>query len=446
MTFDIDKQTIKDLDLFPDKKNDKSVYSVYKQTETFGGEELLYVMYSTPFSDIENLLNRKNEINFFVDNNCSIKLSSGQLDSIEYYLRNRRTPLKDNIIDSALDKVKNIFKPDSDYITISEGICNIIKLLNKLELFIAEARSFPIPKTLNEALESVDRFIVTKSLKKIRSQTKELNFSQINKLDHFFRVCSKYPLRELLNAVYKIDVLQTLSKMILNDGFTLPDYVSESKPVFEVIDAFHPLLVSPIPNNFLFNENSNLCFITGPNMSGKSTFLKTVGLLIYLGHLGFPVPAKKLRISIYDGLFTTINLKDNLNLGYSHFYSEVRRVKDVVLKINTKRNLVVIFDELFRGTNVKDAFDASLMIITALSRIHNVLFFISTHILEVAEKLDNKNSIMFNCFESKLSDQNLIYDFKIKEGISHERIGLLIIKNEKILDILNEILKSQKST
>ena len=179
-------------------------------------------------------------------------------------------------------------------------------------------------------------------------------------------------------------------------------------------------------------------------MSGKSTFLKTMGLIIYLAHLGFPVPAKKLKTSVFDGLFTTINLADNLNLGYSHFYSEVQRVKDIVVKISTKRNLFVIFDELFRGTNVKDAFDASLMIISGLAKIRGNLFFISTHILEVAENLNQQDSIMFNCFESELIDQTPVYDFKMKDGVSKERIGMLIIKRENILGVLDQIIEKQK--
>jgi DNA mismatch repair protein MutS len=165
--------------------------------------------------------------------------------------------------------------------------------------------------------------------------------------------------------------------------------------------------------------------------------------MIYLSHLGFPVPAKKMTTSLFDGLFTTINLTDNLNIGYSHFYSEVKRVKDLVTKINTDKKLFIIFDELFRGTNVKDAYDASLMIISALAKIKDNLFFISTHILEVAETLDQKDLIMFSCFESDLKDQQPVYDYKLKDGISKERIGLLIIKNEKIPEILDQIIKKQ---
>ncbi|HEY5536121.1 MAG TPA: ATP-binding cassette domain-containing protein [Ignavibacteria bacterium] len=444
--FDVDKQTIRDLELFPDRRNDNSIYSFYKRTTTVGGQELLHEMFNAPVSDFEFLQNRKNEIAFFFENNLCLELNSDQLDFIEYYLRNQRVPLKDNIIDASFDGVKNKLKLDRDYYTISKGILHIIQLLSKLKLFLAESQSFPLHLMLNEDLDKIRKFVASKTLKKALSQTKDLSFSQINRLDQFFRVSNKNSLRELLETVYKIDVLQSLSKIMKSDGFTLPDYRSGSQPLFEVISAFHPLLSTPIPNSFIFKPDSNLCFLTGPNMSGKSTFLKTIGLHIYLAHLGFPVPAKKLKISVFDGLFTTINLTDNLNLGYSHFYSEVKRVKDIVLKINSQKNLIVIFDELFRGTNVKDAYDASLIIISTLAKIRDNLFFISTHLLEVAENLDKNDSIMFNCFESELINQKPLYDFKIKEGISKERIGMLIIRNENIIDILEEIVRKQKNS
>ena len=444
--FDVDKQTIRDLELFPDRRNDNSIYSFYKRTTTVGGQELLHEMFNAPVSDFEFLQNRKNEIAFFFENNLCLELNSDQLDFIEYYLRNQRVPLKDNIIDASFDGVKNKLKLDRDYYTISKGILHIIQLLCKLKLFLAESQSFPLHLMLNEDLDKIRKFVASKTLKKALSQTKDLSFSQINRLDQFFRVSNKNSLRELLETVYKIDVLQSLSKIMKSDGFTLPDYRSGSQPLFEVISAFHPLLSTPIPNSFIFKPDSNLCFLTGPNMSGKSTFLKTIGLHIYLAHLGFPVPAKKLKISVFDGLFTTINLTDNLNLGYSHFYSEVKRVKDIVLKINSQKNLIVIFDELFRGTNVKDAYDASLIIISTLAKIRDNLFFISTHLLEVAENLDKNDSIMFNCFESELINQKPLYDFKIKEGISKERIGMLIIRNENIIDILEEIVRKQKNS
>ena len=443
MKFDIDKQTIKDLQLFPDKGNDRCVYAFYNRTTTIGGQEMLYESFNSPISDIKFLQTRKEEINFFFTNSHYIKFNSSQIEFIEHYLKSQRIPLKDNFIDAFYDGISYKLNPAGDYYIISEGIKKIIQLLIDLESFVKGLNSLLIPSTLEVDFENIKKFTSTVPLKNI-SDSKKLSFSQINKLDYLFRVQSKNSFRELLKTVYKIDVLQALSQIMKVEGFTLPNYSSFSQPVFEVEDAFHPLLSAPTPNSFLFSCDSNLCFVTGPNMSGKSIFLKTTGLLIYLAHLGFPVPASKLKISLFDGLFTTLNLSDNLNLGYSHFYSEVKRVKDIALKLNSRKKLFVIFDELFRGTNVKDAFDASLAIISALSKIRNNVFFISTHILEVAENLDNKDSIMFKCFESNLVDQKPVYDFKIKNGISKERIGMLIIKNENIVEILDEIVKMQR--
>lgn len=446
MTFDIDKQTIRDLELFPEKRNDKSILSIYSKTATIGGRDLLYEVFSNPSTNLGFLQNRKMEIHFFVANDCLIKLNSGQLDYIEWYLRNQRAPLKDNVIDAAYDSVKNKLNPDADYNTIYEGILHIIRLLVKLNEFIEDAKLSQIPGSLENDLDKIKTFIESKSLKKVLTQSDELSFTQINKLDYFFRVSNKNAFREFLETVYKIDILQTLSQLIKKERFTLPEYFSGSSHVFEVEDAIHPLLSSPVSNSFNFNNSSNLCFITGPNMSGKSTFLKTMGVLVYLSHLGFPVPAQKLTTSIFDGLFTTINLTDNLNQGYSHFYSEVKRVKDMVIKMNSGKNLFIVFDELFRGTNVKDAYDASFEIISSLAKIRDNFFFISTHILEVAENLADKKSILFRCFESDLIDRQPVYDFKLKEGVSKERIGLIIIKKERIIEILDEIVKKQSNS
>ena len=448
MVFDIDKQTLTDLSLFQNRSIDKPIFTIYNRTATKGGLEMLYKLFRTPVSDLEFLQNRKAEINFFFEHDCILKLIPRNIDFIEHYLSVDRPPLRNNIIDATYNGILNKFKSDGDYWIIMNGILHIIRLLVDLDLLIKQTDLYSLPETLKEDINRIRIFITSSALINILrdppEDIKDLTFSQINNLDHFFRVNKKNPFRELLSIVYKIDVLQTLGQIMKDEGFSLPEYSIDSHPLFEVTDAFNPLLSSPVPNSFTFNRESSLCFITGPNMSGKSTFLKTMGLIIYLAHLGFPVPAKKLKTSVFDGLFTTINLADNLNLGYSHFYSEVQRVKDIVVKISTKRNLFVIFDELFRGTNVKDAFDASLMIISGLAKIRGNLFFISTHILEVAENLNQQDSILFNCFESELIDQTPVYDFKMKDGVSKERIGMLIIKRENIIGVLEQIIEKQK--
>jgi DNA mismatch repair protein MutS len=449
MAFYIDKQTIGDIELFSNRKKNQSILEFYNQAETKGGQELLFEIFHAPSSDIEFLSNREKDISFFYNTNCSLQLNPRSIDFIEYYLTIRRVPLKANIIDATYDGLSNHFKPDNDYFVITESIVNIAQLLIDLDLFIKSAKSFTLTKSLEVHFNEILEFITSKTIVNLLNnpprKPKDLSFKQTNKLDNHFRIKEKLSFRNLLTIVYEIDFLQTMSRLMKTRRLVLPEFISSAKPVFEVKDAFHPLLDKPVKNSFSFGSDSNLCFLTGPNMSGKSTFLKTVGLLIYISHLGLPVPAKEYKTSIYEGLFTTINLSDDLNLGYSHFYSEVKRVREIATRLNDRKNLVIIFDELFRGTNVKDAYDASLKIISALAQINDNNFFISTHILEVAENLSDSNSITFKCFESELINHQPVYDFKLKEGISKERVGMKIIHKENVIQLLDQVIEKQKS-
>src|SRR5690606_13713068 len=141
---------------------------------------------------------------------------------------------------------------------------------------------------------------------------------------------------------------------------------------------YHPCIDKAIANSVSFDQDSNVLFLTGANMAGKSTFMKSFGTSIYLAHMGFPVAAKRMVFSVKDGLFSSINVSDNLGMGYSHFYAEVLRVKDVAVEVAKSKNLVILFDELFKGTNVKDAYDATLGVSEAFAENRNCSFIIST--------------------------------------------------------------------
>lgn len=449
MSFSIDRQTYLDLELFSERRKQTTVFSIFDCLSTKGGQELLYQVFNSPSSDIEFLRNRTNEIELFYLNKCKIELNNRSIDFIEFYLNIRRTPLKANIFDSAVDHVAHKLKPDNDYFVITESIIHISQLLVDLRDFIQTLKQLDLTKSLDNHLNEVNEFLESKVIKTLLDnqpiKPQDLNYRQISKYDNYFRVKQKGAFRNLMTIVYEIDFLQSMSQLITTKGFSIPKYHNTSStPVFEVIDAFHPFLEDPVKCSFGFKDDVNLCFLTGPNMSGKSTFLKTMGLLIYLSHIGLPVPAREFSTSVFSGLISTINLSDNINLGYSHYFAEVNRVKETALMLGSNKNLVVIFDELFRGTNVKDAHDASLGIISALAKIKQHLFFISTHIIEVAEELSDSNSITFKCFESEFIDDQPLYDFKLKEGITKERVGMKILEGQKVLQILDEIIFAQE--
>jgi DNA mismatch repair ATPase MutS len=200
---------------------------------------------------------------------------------------------------------------------------------------------------------------------------------------------------------------------------------------------FHPFLAKPIGNDITVDQNSNVIFLTGANMAGKSTFMKTFAIAVFLAHVGLPVPAESMEFTVQNGMFTTINLPDNLAMGYSHFYAEVLRVKKVAQQVRQTPNLIIIFDELFRGTNVKDAYDATVAVTEALAGIRNCTFIISTHIIEAGDVLKQKcDNINFVYLPTKMEGSKPIYTYKLAKGVTDDRHGMMIVNNEKIIEIL----------
>ena len=165
--------------------------------------------------------------------------------------------------------------------------------------------------------------------------------------------------------------------------------------------------------------------------------MKSFGIAVYMAHMGFPVAAKSMTFSIQDGLYTSINVPDNINMGYSHFYAEVLRVKKVAEEVSLSKRLVVIFDELFKGTNVKDAFDATLAVTKALANRKACSFMISTHIIEVGQELGKAcDNVTFAYLPTVMRDKVPTYTYKLENGITSDKHGMIIINNEHIVDII----------
>ena len=156
---------------------------------------------------------------------------------------------------------------------------------------------------------------------------------------------------------------------------------------FSVEGIVHPFVENAQKNNWEMSCG-NICLFTGSNMAGKSTTLKALALAVWLAHCGLPVPVKSMICPVYEGIYTSINLPDSLRDGRSHFMAEVLRIKEVLQKAGTGKKCLVILDEMFRGTNAKDAFEASVAVNELLKEYSNCHFLISTHILEYAKAFE----------------------------------------------------------
>jgi DNA mismatch repair ATPase MutS len=172
-------------------------------------------------------------------------------------------------------------------------------------------------------------------------------------------------------------------------------------------------------------------------MAGKSTFMKSLGIALFLAHMGMPVPASSMVFSVQDAIYTTINLSDNLNAGASHFYAEVLRVKKVARELSLGKRLFVIFDELFRGTNVKDAYEATVALTSAFAGHKDSIFVISTHIIEAGDVLKERHdNIYFTYLPTRMQGTKPVYTYTLEKGITADRHGMIIINNEGILENL----------
>src|SRR6185436_3709362 len=164
-----------------------------------------------------------------------------------------------------------------------------------------------------------------------------------------------------------------------------------------------------------------------------------VGSAVFLAHLGMGVPAKAMQLTTFDGLLSNINVVDNIAKGESYFFNEVQRVRDTILKINNGRKWLVLIDELFKGTNVQDAMKCSLAVITGLIKIKNSLFILSTHLYEIGEELKRYPNISFKYFETTVTGDQLQFSYQLKEGISNDRLGYLILKKEGVVEMLEKL-------
>jgi DNA mismatch repair ATPase MutS len=218
-----------------------------------------------------------------------------------------------------------------------------------------------------------------------------------------------------------------------------PTFIESSEPIFNAKGLHHPLLQNPVPYDLELNDKKNFIFLTGANMAGKSTLIKSVGIATYLAHLGMGVPAQSMSLTLFEGILSNINVADNIVKGESYFYNEVKRIKNTIEKINDGKNWLILIDELFKGTNVEDAMKCSIAVIEGLRKIKPSLFILSTHLYEIGDNLKQYSNIQFKYFETNINDGELVFNYQLKEGISDDRLGYLILKREGVVDLLKNL-------
>lgn len=258
------------------------------------------------------------------------------------------------------------------------------------------------------------------------------------RLDHRVRVELRERLLSLIAAFYMFDAYCSLATAAYQPGMVMPQIVDNKSGQISIDGLRHPLLAKGIANS-ITPTSERVMFLTGPNMAGKSTLLRSLGIAIAFAHLGLPVPAAAATIPLTDRLVASLGNEDNLLRAESLYLAEVRRVKSVVASVANGEAVVALLDEVFRGTNVKDASDATTLLVAGLSRADRGLFAVSSHLIEVAEAMRNRPHIGFWCMQVVTIDDRHVFSYKLLRGVSDVRLGMALLESEGVVALLQRI-------
>jgi len=240
-------------------------------------------------------------------------------------------------------------------------------------------------------------------------------------------------LPEWLEIWYRLEAMISLANLAhLNPGYTFPMISRESQTALHAEGLGHPLIPfdSRVCNDFKLKDLGQVIVITGSNMAGKSTFLKTVGVNLCLAYAGGPVAARTLR-SLPFRLHTCIRITDSVVDGFSYFYAEVKCLKRLmdVLRNATPLPTLYLIDEIFRGTNNRERLIGSKEYLSKLKGA-NGAGLIATHDLELANLAQESQLVVNYHFTDTVEDRRLVFDYKIRPGPSPTTNALKIMQME----------------
>ncbi|MEO7531236.1 MAG: hypothetical protein ABIS69_07490 [Sediminibacterium sp.] len=232
----------------------------------------------------------------------------------------------------------------------------------------------------------------------------------------------------------EMELLNSIAAFHYNHpSFIFPETMSEGL-LIKATGMGHPLMKEDkaVTNNFSIGETGKLHLITGSNMSGKSTFLRTLGLNTILAQLGAPVFAKTFVLRPVR-LLTSFHHIDSLEESTSYFYAELKCLQEIIASLESPQPALVLLDEVMRGTNSKDKHDGTALLIKKLLN-YQCLSLIATHDTELGILSDNHAGRIENfCFESELTNDELTFDFTMRNGVAQSKNATYLMKKMGIL-------------
>lgn len=434
---ELDSTTFNDLAIFS-QEEEHSIFHQLNFTDTVGGKDWLVKFFNHPFTDLRRIKDTQQLVQCIADKDSAWPsvITNGTIMVMERFYETLidTIPATPNLLNAISYKI--FHGPDFALVRYSVGhFADFLKGFQILIELFADANT---PQLLRGYIDRARSLLKDEVIQKLCKSDKKNKYTlnQTIYFGHYLRYRFNNNARELLDIYGRVDAWHSMARATKKFGLCFPEFVEDTKPRLEAEGLYHILLNIPVAYDVELLPEQNFLFLTGANMAGKSTFIKAVGAATYLAHVGMGVPARHMRLTLFDGILSNINVVDNIVRGESYFYNEVQRIKNTIIKINNGKKWLVLIDELFKGTNVQDAMKCSTTVIKGLIRIPNSLFILSTHLYEIGEELKAYPNISFRYFETNVKEDQLEFSYQLKKGISNDRLGYLILKREKVVELL----------
>ncbi len=425
-------EKIQQMNNIKDLHIEKEILPLFDFTLTMLSKNVVLEILKTPLKSKKDILSRQNIFKGIIENKKVLKDYSytiSYLLDVHHFLNDSR------IEDYSHRKLRYKFliskKEKASY---KSRFTQLILLFHRLEFnYFSRLNLEVFPEFYREKIRNILAFLSSLNLNCLSELHREYKL----KNSHFFKLAtkileakSKKEILDFWDNLFLFEAYLSISNGIEKHSFSFPELTEKT---INLAEFYHPLISNPVTNNF--QSSSNVILLNGPNMSGKSTFLKAVSLCAYLGHLGIGIPAKKGEIPLFTDFSIAINRQDDILNGYSHFMTEIVNLKKVVEKASNNNNCFAVFDELFSGTNVEDAFEICKTTINGLCKFNKSLFFISTHIQELKQVKNNAVDTYY--IECDLIDDIPTFTYKLKSGWSKIKVGRILFEKEGLNDMLN---------
>jgi DNA mismatch repair protein MutS len=436
----IDQTTYQDLSIFH-QEEEYSVFHKLNLARTSSGREALLKCFLEPFGSIEQVMATQGILRRFIAviPEWPEQVTNGTVLVLEKFLDYNLDPLPGS--SDGLNSYLYRLLHSADFSMTRFSLSHFRDFVTGMVSIVALLDDPSAPARLRVILSRMRTLLRHDELDDLVKKPAGSDFSvrETVRYGQFLHGRYRQQVMELVQLHGQLDAWYGMAAATKMYGLTFPEWVESEEPFFHADGLYHILIPRPVSYDIGMTPHSNFIFLTGANMAGKSTFIKSVGLAVFLAHIGMGVPATSMRLSIFDGILSNINVTDNIAKGESYFFNEVQRIKNTVIRISDNRRWLVLIDELFKGTNIQDAMKCSSTVIRGLIRIRRALFILSTHLYEIGEELKVHPNISFRYFETHVTDDQLEFPYQLREGISNDRLGYLILKREKVIDLLDRL-------